>query len=82
MKSAYPRDGSWWESDLCSEAEKAAHGFTDALTDGDRPAFQAAHDLAAKHLSDRETAELPAIVINMNLWTRLKLAQGATPVYE
>ncbi|MEL7538846.1 MAG: carboxymuconolactone decarboxylase family protein [Pseudomonadota bacterium] len=71
--------GSWWESELYSEAERAALAYTDALTDGDRPGFQAVHDRAAAHLSTREIAELAAIVINMNLWTRLKLAQGATP---
>ncbi|MEO1035929.1 MAG: carboxymuconolactone decarboxylase family protein [Pseudomonadota bacterium] len=71
--------GSWWESELYNEAERAALAYTDALTDGDRPGFQAVHDRAAAHLSTREIAELAAIVINMNLWTRLKLAQGATP---
>jgi hypothetical protein len=34
------------------------------------------------HFSATEIAEIAAIVINMNLWTRLKLAQGATPVLE
>ena len=28
---------------------------------------------------EREIAEIAAVVINMNVWTRLKLAQGATP---
>ena len=36
----------------------------------------------AQYLSEKENAELAAIIINMNLWTRLKLAQGATPAYE
>ncbi len=29
----------------------------------------------------KEIAEIAAIVINMNVWTRLKLAQGETPVF-
>ena len=29
---------------------------------------------------EKAIAEIAAIVINMNLWTRLKLAQGAVPV--
>ena len=29
---------------------------------------------------EREIAEIAAVVINMNVWTRLKLAQGAVPV--
>lgn len=73
--------GSWWESDLYSDAEKSAFAYTDALTDGDRPGFQALHERLAEHYSEREIAELAAIVINMNVWTRLKLAQGATPKY-
>ena len=73
--------GSWWESRLYSRAEAAALAYCDALTEGNRPGFGAVHMRAAEHLSEREVAELAAIVINMNLWTRLKLAQGATPVF-
>jgi hypothetical protein len=29
---------------------------------------------------EREIAEIAAVVINMNVWTRLKLAQGSVPV--
>ncbi|MDT0618611.1 carboxymuconolactone decarboxylase family protein [Salinisphaera sp. P385] len=74
--------GSWWESRLYSEAEIAALTYSDALTEGDRPGFEAIHAAAAQHFSENEIAELAAIVINMNLWTRLKLAQGAVPVYR
>lgn len=74
--------GSWWESRLYSETEKAALAYCDALTDGNRPGFDGVHREAAKQFSETEIAELAAIVINMNLWTRLKLAQGATPVYS
>jgi hypothetical protein len=31
------------------------------------------------HFAPIEIAELAALVINMNVWTRLKLAEGATP---
>jgi len=37
------------------------------------------HEGIAALFSTVEIAEIAAIVINMNLWTRLKLAQGATP---
>ena len=73
--------GSWWESSLYTEAEKAALAYADVLTDSDRPGFQAVHDQAAEHFSATQIAELAAIVINMNVWTRLKLAQGATPAF-
>lgn len=32
------------------------------------------------HFTETEVAEIAAVVINMNVWTRLKLAQGAVPV--
>lgn len=72
---------SWWESDLYSPEERAALRYCDALTDGRGRDFQSVHDDTAKHFSEKEIAEIAAIVINMNLWTRLKLAQGATPVF-
>ncbi len=74
--------GSWWESRLYSAAETAALAYCDALTEGNQPGFDAVHRALAKHFQDVEIAELASIVINMNLWTRLKLAQGATPVFE
>ena len=30
----------------------------------------------------QEITEIAAIMINMNVWTRLKLAQGATPTLK
>ena len=37
------------------------------------------HEELRLHFTEREVAEIAAVVINMNVWTRLKLAQGATP---
>lgn len=74
--------GCWWESALYADNEKAALAYCDALTkSSDQPGFQSLHDAAGKFFSDRAIAEIAAIVINMNLWTRLKLAQGATPQF-
>ena len=73
--------GSWWESSLYTEPERAALAYCDALNEGDQPGFQATHDVLGEHFSDRSIAEIAAIVINMNVWTRLKLAQGATPTF-
>ena len=71
--------GAWWQSRLYSDAERAALAYSEALTDGNSPGFQSRHDVLTAHFSQREIAEIAAIVINMNVWTRLKLAQGATP---
>ena len=74
--------GSWWESSLYTGPERAALAYCDALNEGDQPGFQAKHDVLAEHFSDRSIAVIAAIVINMNVWTRLKLAQGATPTFS
>lgn len=71
---------SWRESTLYSDAERAAFTYCEILTIFDQARFAAAHDEVAKHFSEVEIAEIAAVIINMNVWTRLKLAQGATPV--
>lgn len=73
---------SWWNSDLFSEKEKVALSYCDVLSEGSHKNFQHYHDAMIPHFSDVEIAEIAAIVINMNVWTRLKLAQGETPYFE
>lgn len=70
---------SYWNSELFTEKEKSALRYTDKLSVGTHPNFQEVHDDLAQHFSEKEIAEIVAIVINMNVWTRLKLAQGETP---
>jgi len=70
---------SWWNSELYNKKEKAALSYGDILSEGSNKEFQKYHDELAKHFSEKEIAEIAAIVINMNVWTRLKLAQGETP---
>jgi AhpD family alkylhydroperoxidase len=71
---------SWRESTMFSEQESAALGYTEALTLFDQAAFPARHDDLARFFDEIAVAEIAAVVINMNLWTRLKLAQGAVPI--
>ena len=73
---------SWRESALYSETERAALAYCEALTSFDIVDFPARHESARAHFDEKQIAEIAAIVINMNLWTRLKMAQGATPVAE
>ena len=68
-------------SDWYSDREKAALAYADALTRSD-PEFQKRHAVAREHFTEVQIAEIAAIVINMNVWTRLNLAQGATPQYK
>jgi len=67
---------------LYSESEQASLNYCEALTSFDIPDFQDAHELMKLHFNETQIAEVAALVINMNLWTRLKMAQGAVPVLE
>lgn len=71
---------SWRESTLYSPAEGAALLYCEALTIFDQERFAAAHDAASRLFDELQIAEIAAVIINMNVWTRLKLAQGAIPV--
>ena len=70
---------AWWET----EAEQAALRYAEALTraaDTDRDAaFQRFHDALAENFSLEEILEIVGVVVNMNVWTRIKLAEGAMP---
>ncbi len=74
---------AWWETALHSEAEQAALRYAEALTripDGERDgAFQRLHDALAAHFEPEQMLEIVAVVVNMNVWTRIKLAEGAMP---
>jgi hypothetical protein len=41
--------------------------------------FQRFHDALAENFSREEILEIVGIVVNMNVWTRIKLAEGAMP---
>ncbi len=73
---------SWYNSELYNEKEKTTLAYCDVLNDGVTKDFQSYHDTLTKYFDEQEIAEIAAIVINMNVWTRLKLAQGATPVLK
>jgi AhpD family alkylhydroperoxidase len=74
---------AWWETELHSEAEQAALRYAEALTRAagtDRDsAFQRFHDALAEHFNPAQILEIVGVVVNMNIWTRIKLAEGAMP---
>ena len=74
---------AWWETELHSDAEQAALRYAEALTraaDTDRDAaFQRFHDALAENFTPEEILEIVGVVVNMNVWTRIKLAEGAMP---
>jgi AhpD family alkylhydroperoxidase len=71
---------AWWETELYSEAEQAALRYAEVLTrvaDTDRDAaFQRFHDALAENFSPEQMLEIVGVVVNMNVWTRIKLAEG------
>lgn len=71
---------SWRESTMFAEDEVAALAYAEALTNFDQNAFAEHHERLARFFDEKAIAEIAAVVINMNVWTRLKLAQGAVPV--
>ena len=73
---------AWRESALFSPAEKVALAYCEGLTMYDIAQFARLHDELRVHFDEKEIAEIAAVIINMNVWTRLKLAQGATPVAD
>lgn len=73
---------SWRESTLYDESEQAALTYCEALTRYDQKEFGLAHNAMTTLFTEQQVAEIAAIVINMNVWTRPKLAQGAVPVLE
>lgn len=55
-------------------------GIANSRTRGLTPtSHRALHDALRAHFTEREVAEIAAVIINMTVWTRLKLAQGAIP---
>lgn len=71
---------SWRESTMFTPAEMAALAYCEGLTLYQLTGFSELHDSLTNHFDTKQIAEIAALVINMNVWTRLKLAQGATPV--
>lgn len=74
---------AWWETDFHDDATRAALAYTEAITRvadatiaGD---FNGRHEALATYFPDEEILEIIGIVINMNVWTRLKMAEGAGP---
>ena len=74
---------AWWETRLFSDAERAALEYAEALTRASdttvTQAFQQYHDRLTAHFDETAMLEIVAVVVNMNIWTQLKLAEGAMP---
>ena len=74
---------AWWETDFHDAATRAALAYTEALTLLADPEmsrnFEARHRALAAHFDEQSILEIVGVVVNMNVWTRVKLAEGAAP---
>ena len=70
---------SWRESTMFTPAERCALAYCEALTAYDPAAFAARHESLTSHFDEKAIAEIAAIVINMNLWTRLNFSHRSQP---
>jgi len=77
---------AWWETALFSAEEQVALAYTEALTlqsdTNSHDRFADYHAKMTKLFTQRQIAEIASIVINMNLWTRYKMATGSTPTFD
>ncbi len=73
---------AWWANDLFTDAEKAALEYTESLTKQHKNSiaknFNQVHQQLTKYYTEKQIIDIAGIVINMNIWTRLKMAEGAT----
>lgn len=69
----------------CLEPHHAAPAYAAALTFLADPemssSFEERHRDLPAHFDDRAILRIVRVVVNMNVWTRLKLAEGAAPGY-
>ena len=77
---------SWWETRLFNDAEQAALAYGEALTRSSDTTvaqrFGPVHDRLARHFDPDAISEIVGVVVNMNMWTRLKLAEGSMPATD
>lgn len=75
---------AWWETGLFTPAERAALAYTERLTRAadatSDQSFQNVHDDLVSHFDEQQVIEIIGVVVNMNVWTRLKLAEGSSPI--
>ncbi len=74
---------SGWETQRSTGSERAALRYAEALTRlADATAaqqFQTVDDEPAAHSSPEQTTEIVGVVVTMDTWTSLELAEGAMP---
>ena len=70
-----------WRTGAKTKAPRPSSDSKPRAADTDRDgAFQRFQDALAEHFGPDEMLGIVGVVVNMNVWTRIKLAEGAMPV--
>ena len=74
---------AWREAPIFSERERAALGWTEAITlVAQDHVPDEVYDEVRKHFSEKEIIDLTAAAVAINMWNRLAIALRATPQVE
>lgn len=67
---------AWRETQVFTEAEMAALNYAEVISDENEREMQAAHDQLSGQMDAAQIEALLMVIVNMNVWTRIFLAQG------
>lgn len=70
---------AWRETQLFTEQEAAVLSYTEAVSGLKQAEIQSAHEQLSKHFDKAQIEALLMVVVNMDLWSRIFLAQGRQP---
>lgn len=70
---------AWRESNLFTESEAAVLNYTEAVSKLNQAEIQPAHERLSQHFDNAQIEALLLIIVNMDVWTRVFLAQGRQP---
>jgi AhpD family alkylhydroperoxidase len=70
---------AWEESSLYTARERAALALTDAVTRLPEGVSDGVYDEAARHFTEKDLAQLIALIITANAWNRMNVTTRKTP---
>lgn len=73
---------NWRKSTMFTDTEQAALAYCEGQTDYLLEGFGQLRAVLTKYFDTVQIAEIAAIIINLNVWTRLKLTQSAVPTVK
>ncbi len=65
---------AWWDAPFYSDRERAALGWTEAVTRIEGRVSDEVYEEAKKHFSDKELVNLTLAITQINVWNRFNVA--------